>query len=60
MQFVEGGEAIGCREMISLTSGVGGLMTINKKVTVPMDKCVLNIVKCGRCGGEAVLQEVVL
>jgi hypothetical protein len=46
--------------VVFLSSGVGGVDAFEEKVIVPMDNCVLEAVKCGRFGGEAVLPEVVL
>ncbi len=38
---LEGGEAIGHREVIFLSGGVSGVDTFEEKVTVPMDNLVL-------------------
>jgi hypothetical protein len=51
---------MGRKEVIFLSSGVGGADAFKEKVTVPMDNHVLKVVECGRFGGEAVLPEVVL
>ncbi len=56
----EGGEAIGRKEVIFLAGGAGGADAFEEEVTVPVDNCVLKVVKRGRFGGEAVLPEVVL
>ena len=37
---LEGGEAIGCKDMIFLSSRVGGVGAFEEEVTVPMDDCV--------------------
>jgi hypothetical protein len=56
----EGVETIGHKEVIFLSSGVGGVDALKEKVTVPIDNRVLKVVECGRFGGEAALPEVVL
>mgnify|MGYP006866140550 CR=1 FL=1 len=46
--------------MISLSGRVGGVDAFDKKITIPMDDCVLKAVERGRYGGEAVLPKVML
>ena len=56
----EGGEAIGRKDMIFLSSRVGGVGAFEEEVTLPMDDCVLKAVEHGRYGGEAVVPRVML
>ena len=42
------GEAIGCEDVIFLSSRVGEVDAFEEKITVPMDNRVLIAVECGR------------
>ncbi len=56
----EGGESIGFKEMIFLSSGVSGVDAFKEEVTVPMNNYELKVVECGRYRREAVLPKVML
>jgi hypothetical protein len=56
----EGGEAIGHKEVTSLSSGVSGVDAFEEEVMVPMDNRVLKVAERGRYGREAVLPKVML
>ena len=51
---------MGRKEMVLVSSGVGGVDVFEEEVTVPMDNCVLKAVERGRYGGEAVLPKIML
>ena len=46
--------------MISLSGRVGGVDAFDKKITIPMDDCVLKAVERGRYEGEVGLPKVML
>ncbi len=56
----KGGEAIGRKDVIFLSSRVCGVDAFKEKITIPMEDCVLKAVECGRYQGEAVLPKVML
>jgi hypothetical protein len=41
----KGGETIGREDVISLSGRVGGVDAFDKKITIPMDDCVLKAVE---------------
>ncbi len=59
---VEGGEAIGRKELIFISSGIGRVYAFEEEVKVPMPMYdhALKVVERGRFGGEAVLPEVMV
>ena len=44
---------MGFKEIVLVSSGVGGVDVFEEEVTVPMDERVLKVVERGRYGGEA-------